>query len=616
MHRRLLLASFLALISACGDAIKRPETGVKLSGTVYLGGFDQRGDPLADAELVVTKVGESSPLASTTTPDGGSYLLSFEAEANTRVQISVRHAGTVPLYRTLTVGPRADVSLSMGLEPLEAFECTDGRCLAPSDELSLADVDPTLTGWGRAFDAPIDLATFTGLETARPLAIGYFELDAGPPLDGGEEENPGEEDGGEVFPEEDGGVLPDDAGTGPFDAGTLLPVLRLRVALSQWSRLEDAMPGTDRIDVPLQHFMPQSAGWQRQAFGWLETENGLVLPENTLPTVRSGNWPGGVVVVGAVPTAGFWAYTPAPAQPGCITGTIEAEGQKGEGAAVAFAGLEISTAQADGTFCASAPVAADGAKATPFVSYAGATFDVGQLALPSQVGTCGTPSSCASVGTLKIGTTAAAKIDTCQLSGRALDAAGNPLGGAVVQAFDESVPGQTFNNLCGKLGTRCTLSFTTDTNGEYSLLTPLFRGITLTGLAVVEQAGIIESYRAGATRLSSCPSEKLDLRLDRGRDKVEVVITLAGNTIRWSPARSAAAVQVFDADGLVKWEVVSGQGLPNPFSYGLLPPGAKQLTPANGSPPPLAPGDQVSLVLDGTAPDGYQYTGTGVATVP
>jgi len=596
----------LVLLAACGDALKRPTSNqARLSGTVYLGGFDQRGDPLPGATVQARAVG-GDVLATTTSADGGSYALQFDAAPSTRLVLSVVSPHLAPQYRTLTVGPKADVSLSLALEPLEDFECSDGRCLNPSDELTLDNVSEDLAGASRTFDAPTELFGFSGLETLRPLAVGYFELFPAPPRDAGTLD-----DGG-VIPEDDAGL--DDAGTidPTFDAGP--PRLSLRVPFPEWRRLEDAVAGNGQVDVPLLTFDSARASWDKRLTGHLETESGLTIAEAALPKVRAGDFSGGVVAVADAPVTGFWALALPAQSPGCIQGTVDAAGKPGEGATLSFENAEAVTVGSDGTFCASAPIGAGGASSTPALSYAGATYQLPMVTLPTAAGSCG--GACAQAGTLKLSSELVTQLSTCELTGRALDAAGNPLAQAVVQAFDESVPGASFNNLCGKLGTRCALSSTTDDQGAFSLKVPLFRGLTVSALAVTERDGVVESSRSGSVRLPRCPTGPLDVPLPRGRDKVEVAVKLEGNTIRWLPNRPAQAVRVFDVDGVVKWEVVSGLGLPSPFSYGLLPSGAQQTVPESGSPPALATGDQVSLVLDGTGADGYQFSGSGQAVVP
>ena len=52
------------------------------------------------------------------------------------------------------------------------------------------------------------------------------------------------------------------------------------------------------------------------------------------------------------------------------------------------------------------------------------------------------------------------------------------------------------------------------------------------------------------------------------------------------------------------------------MTYGVLPAGAVQLTPVTGAPQALVAGDEVSVVLDGTGGDGYQYSGGAAAIVP
>jgi len=586
-----LLLCLVVLSSACSSAgLKRPtDKQVNFTGTVYLGGAERRGDPLEGATIAVTRAGDGKELTTATSSATGGYRLAFTADADTRVVVAFRAFGLVPTFRALSVGPFTEAVLSVALEPPEPIECSDSQCVGASDDLSLSPVPDNFIGRARVFEPSTETPKLTGLDTLRPIAVAWFQLDAGPAIDAG-------------LYESDGGIAPDDAGTpmlGP-------PVMRIRVPYASWRRLEDATPGTSGIEVPFLAFDEATGAWVKQAGGKLQSEYGLEIPESALAKVREGQFEGGVVAVTTVTKAGYWTLALPAASQGCVTGTIEADGQAAEGALLSVQGAEPTASRADGSFCLAAPLNTTGALG---LQYAGLGYAGGMATAPTAAGTCG--ATCAAAGKIAIGAAVAAKV--CKLEGTAVDAAGAKVAGAVVLAFDESLAGTAFNNLCGKLGTRCTLSTSSDENGGFTLNVPILSGLTVTSTAVIEKAGFVESSRRGTLFLPECPTAPLQLRLASGHDKLELAVTIVGPSISWAPVRPAVAVRVIDLAGVVKWELQAIAGMVPPLTYGMTPQGAKQLTAPVGA---LAPGDEVSVELLGTGSDGYQFSGGAAAVVP
>ncbi len=578
-------AFFLSLLfCACSSGgLKRPaDKQVGFTGTVYLGGAERRGDPLENATITVTRAVDGSQLATATSSATGGYRLSFAAEPDTRVVFAFRASGLVPTFRALSVGPFTEAVLSVALEPPEAIECSDSQCVGASDDLSLSPVPDNLIGRARVFEPSTETPQLSGLDSLRPIAVAWFQLDAGPVSDAG------------VY-EPDGGI--EDAGP---------PVMRMRVPFASWRRLEDAKPGTPGIEVPFLAFDEAKGAWVKQADGVLQSEYGLPIPEAALTKIREGQFAGGVVAVTTVAKAGYWTLALPAASPGCLTGTVEADGQAAEGALLSVAGAEPVSSRADGTFCLAAPLSTTRALG---VQYAGLGYEGGSATTPSAAGVCG--GSCTAVGKIAIGAAVAAKV--CKIEGTTVDAAGTKISGAVVLAFDESLAGTAFNNLCGKLGTRCTLSTSSDENGGFALNVPILSGLTVTSTALVEKAGFVESSRRGTVLLRECPTAPLQLRLASGHDALNLAVTLTGNAISWAPVRPAVAVRVIDSAGVVKWELQSIAGVTPPVTFGVVPAGATQPVAPVGT---LAAGDEVSVELLGTGSDGYQFSGGAAAVVP
>ncbi len=574
------------LVCGCSSGLRRPvDQNVNLTGTVYLGGTERRGDPLDAATITVTRAADGSELATATSSTTGGYRLAFAAQAGTRVVIAFRSNNLVPNFRALVVGPYTEAQVSVALEPPEPVECTDSSCVAASDDLGLRDVPDNLIGRARVFEPSTETPRLAGLEALRPVVVAWYQLDAGP----------ADPDAGVPLPLE--------------DAGVVAPSLRVRIPFVAWRRVEDARPGTAAIEVPFLRFDEARGSWAAQAEGTLETEYGLQIPESALQKIREGQFTGGVAAVAQVTRAGYWAIALPAAAPGCISGTVEADGRGADGALVSLEGSEPVASSAGGTFCAAAPVGGGGPL---FVQYAGLGYSGGTAAAPTVAGTCG--GTCAAAGKLSVTGEALKAAKVCKISGKTVDGAGTAVTGAVVLGFDETLGGNAFNALCGKLGTRCTLSTSSDEKGEFTLNVPLLSGLTVTSTALVEKAGFIEASRRGTVLLRECPTGALQLRLLAGRDRLDLKLMLAGALISWAPARPAVSVRVVDALGAVKWELEALGGVPSPVTYGVVPAGAVQLT--SGAPAALVAGDEVGVLLDGTGGDGYQYSGSAAAVVP
>jgi hypothetical protein len=134
------------------------------------------------------------------------------------------------------------------------------------------------------------------------------------------------------------------------------------------------------------------------------------------------------------------------------------------------------------------------------------------------------------------------------------------------------------------------------------------------------QEGSASYMRVGERRLTTCPTEPIDLRLDSGWDTYELEFDVNGDSISWSPALPLQWLAVFDANHEYKWAIGvddEASGMDPPVSYGVLPPGTSRYYPGAGDEVlPLESGDFVGGWGYGVTTAGYQYYATGEVEVP
>ena len=586
--RRALLLCVLAL-TAC-PTVRRPSTAdFNASGTVYAGGLERTGDPLEGVRVTLWVAGAPAPSAQTHSTAEGTWGLTLGSPAADRVVLAFEKEGWAPAYQALQMGPWAEVSLPLALEPLEPLDCSSGDCTGESDDVAVESPPAGATGVARALDPALDGAGLPGLEGLRAVAAAFVQLD-----------------GGDFDP--DAGGMPGDGGAEPP------PVLRLRVPFRAWGRLDDARAGTGRVEVPLRRFDPVAGAWADAGVATLWTESGLPVPESALGLLRAGTFGGGAVARAELGGTGTYALAFPAASRGCVQGLAEVDGQPAEGVVVSVAGHEATTSGAGGRFCAAAPQGAGGAQGATGAQYGAVRYVPADLPLPTEPGSCGGP--CRDVGAVRVDASAQALVRTCSIQGTVTDGAGTPLPGAVVVGLDDGVPGNVFNSLCGKLGSRCTLSATSDEQGAFALKLPLQSGALLRARALVEQPGQPDGVRAGAVRVEDCAQAAVALPLWSGHDALAVTVALAGQTLTWDPPRPAWQVRAVQADGGVAWALESAGGMAPPLTWGSVPAGATQTAPAVGAPDAPRSGDEVEVQLQGVDGRGVRYTGGGATLVP
>lgn len=567
---RSFLWMSLLLLAACPPSLRRPESPqVVLTGTVYAGGFESRGEPLTSAQLKVLRADTGEELASNPASSAGGYRFAFTATQGTRVVLVAEAEGFAPFAKAFVVGPYTELTTAFTLEPLSPLECLDTGCLAPHADVAWLEPPSGATGAVTHFEPDWGSPVQVDVDATRPvlLALGYAKLSEA--------------------------------------KGTL----SLRVPPKQWPGLVDARPGTGVIEVPVALFDPVKGSWSKTAPVVLRSEGGVPIPEEHLAPLRSGLSEAGAHVELPATSGQVFAVLGPRAEEGCLQGSFLVEGKAAQGVTLAFPDIEPVSSGASGEFCVSVP-AAGSSRATP-LQYAGLPYRLPTISRPTSVAACG--GACTNVGALELRSAVLETAATCKLKGRVVDVQGAPVSGAEVVAFDESVTGNTLTSFCGATGTRCALVAPSGADGTFSLSVPQ-RGTVLLTARFTGTLGGAEVQLRGGGRLETCGAAPVDLKLDRGEKHLEVSASFQGDTLAWMPALPASRVTVIDGTtGLPKWEVTSAIGLSPPLTYGQTLSSPVQVTGPTGA---AASGDQLVVELEGVGADGIVYLGSASAMRP
>lgn len=562
---------FLLALTACPPSLRKPESAqLVLTGTVYAGGYSQRGEALPDATLTLRRAATGEELASNTTSSAGGYRLAVTVTQGTRVVLITEAANFAPFAKAFTVGPFTELTTSFSLEPLDTLECVDANCSAPAIDLQWTEPPQGAAGTVASFDLELENPVQVDVDAERPhvLSMAFVKLSGGT--------------------------------TGS---------LALRVPLSSWSRLSDATPGTGFLEVAAATFDPRLGQWARLPPVPLHSESGLPIPESALPLLQRAEYAGGAVAQLPFTTDRFVAVLGVRAAEGCVSGTLLAEGKPARGASISLPGTEPVSTDEAGTFCASAALSDALLKGAG--QYAGLPYALGTFPRPTTAGQCGS-GGCKQLGELPVLADALQLSALCRFSGRVIDLQGNPVPNAEVVGFDDSVAGNAVSAFCGKNGTRCSLAAPSGADGSFTLNVPLLSSVYF-GARVSSSTASGDQQRRGGQRFVSCPNEPLTLKLQRGEDRIEVTATFVGSAITWLPPRAAARVTVFDAAGLPKWALAAPGGLTPPLTFGTVPPDAIELTAPTGV---SVSADTLVVELEGTGRDGVVYLGVGTGIRP
>ncbi|MDX2014389.1 MAG: hypothetical protein SFW67_29590 [Myxococcaceae bacterium] len=552
----LPLAALAVLPSACPD-IRRPASeGVVVAGSASWGGFDRRAEPLADVTVTL-----SAGTASTSAVSGetGDWRVELPPQPVAPTTLTAWRTGFAPWGRTLLAGERTELQSSFALEPLAPMDCVDTGCTTGGGELRWVDA-PSGASAAAAWLEPLDAPALTTADAL--LAAVAVELD--------------------------GGTLP----------GTLL----VRVPIASWADVVDAMPGTGAIEVPVAVLGPTDRAWRPAGTGTLRTEAGSVIAEGQLARVRSGLFSPGVVAAVSPLARGLVGVFGGPARVGCVEGTVSIDDAVSPGVTLVPAVGTASASDGTGAVCVEVPLG-DAPQAAR-VQYAGVIFTSATIPAATTPARCS--QGCRALGRLPVRGTSVATVAPCQVAVRVVDEVGQPLPGAVVVGMDDGITQASFTSICGRLGTRCTLTGATDGDGGVRLVVPVQASLRLSARATTATG-----QRLGRLLEPVCPREPVTLRAGSGHEGQELTVSIQGQQVSWSPTLPSHRIQV-ERDGGIAWAVRSFIGVAGPIVSGTPPVGAEVEVPGDGS---LRAGDVVIVSVDSARASGVVVRGTAAARV-
>lgn len=556
--KQAVVASLTLVLLACPSPVRRPGSAdLSLSGSVTWGGFDRRADPLGGVSLSLWT--GAAPVRATSTADGA-WKLSTPAAEPTATTFSAWAPGFSPRVRSLRVGASTELQLSFALEPLESLDCLDTGCTDALGALRWVDAPSGAKGDGLWLDETTAPA-IPGADTL--LVAAAVELDGGTP--------------------------------------TLSGALRLRVPKSSWRSVVDARPGSGAIEVSSATLTPDDRAWRAAAEATLTTEAGLPIAETQLDAIRAGTFAPGVMATVAPLARGVVGVFGGPLERGCVEGTVTIDGEKAPGLTVFPFEGQPAASTTTGAVCFEAPVSMTPQSAR--VQYAGVVYASTLTPAATQPGTCGS-NTCRALGALAVRSDTLATVAPCSVSVRVVDETQRPLQGAIVIGMDDALTQAAFTSICGRMGTRCTLTGATDTNGSVVLVVPVQSGLSLSA-----KLQTMTGTRRGTARFVTCPREPITLTANQGRDVVTANAQFTQSTISWAPPQPAFQVQV-ERDGGVVWSVRSTSGLSSPLTWGVAPPGALVDVAPVGTP---SVDDLVKLTFDGVQEAGVAVSGSASA---
>jgi hypothetical protein len=541
----------------------------------------------------------------------GEYTVEVEGEAGRNLVVTYRASGYADHHETLRLDEIADVEVDASLSSTEPLDCRASVCNTEDRSLQLRGLPREVTGQGRTFNPAVDTDAFPG----------DFSDDQGNMLVSG------------VFAHVD----LEDAEGNPVDELDEPATLRMRFPRDTWSAIRDIETGNGQIDVPLYAYEETGGEWVRDGRAVLVDEDGERLAESTLGEIQTRDYQGLVYASGEVDHFSYWNVDWPIESHGSIRGkVVDADGAPAQGGIVDVFGVTYTgnsspqTLPSDGTFCVDVMrsenddedidgngQSGDTHEVAIRARLAGTRYDLGSVEVPVEQSSCGDGNGY-DVGTVELTPDRELQAEICETTVDVVDFDGNPYEGATVFAFDNTIPSETYQEMCYGSGEQnCSFFPSADEQGRAEIRIPVVDRLSLWASANGTNPEAETSVRTGTSTVAGCPDGGVTLTLDQGYDFFDLEVSVQGNQISWEPPVSASSIQVTGSETFKWWVFESEATLESPVTYGRVPEGADVAWPLEGGAPgALSSGDEVTVWASGTSDRGIFEMYIGSTTAP
>ncbi len=202
----------------------------------------------------------------------------------------------------------------------------------------------------------------------------------------------------------------------------------------------------------------------------------------------------------------------------------------------------------------------------------------------------------------------------CRVEGAVRYVDGSVAAGAEVAFLpDRYAETELFEALCGTNGALCTDTATAGADGRFVFDYPREQTFSIDAFVARTEAPWDSEYSVRKT-FAACPAQPVTVTLRSGISYATPTLTVAGDRISWSGGFALDRLQVFAADGTLKWALYEdGRPIAGPVTYGSVPAGAVENERPRGA---LASGDVVEIFGSARDPKGYPGRVEANTTLP
>jgi hypothetical protein len=202
----------------------------------------------------------------------------------------------------------------------------------------------------------------------------------------------------------------------------------------------------------------------------------------------------------------------------------------------------------------------------------------------------------------------------CRVEGTVRFLDGSAAAGAEVTFLpDRYLETELFDALCGVNGALCNDTAVAGADGGFVFDYPREQTFAIDAFTARTDAPWDSEYAVRKT-FAACPAQPVTVTLRSGISYATPTLTVAGDRISWSGGFSLDRLQVFAADGTLKWALYEeARPIAGPVTFGVVPSGATENGPPTGS---LASGDVVEIFGSARDPKGYPGRVEANVTLP